>query len=59
MNIVLQLRVGKTAKKFTNPGAVSGCDFAGVVEELGPGAEAAGVKGERKLSHHLCTRTHC
>ncbi|VDB90623.1 unnamed protein product [Peniophora sp. CBMAI 1063] len=36
----------KTAKIHTKPGSVSGCDFAGIVEELGPGA--AGVKvGDR------------
>ncbi|VDB91963.1 unnamed protein product [Peniophora sp. CBMAI 1063] len=34
----------KSAKWMTKPGAVSGCDFAGIVEELGPSAKASGLK---------------
>ncbi|KAJ6629375.1 dehydrogenase [Mycena sp. CBHHK59/15] len=38
----------KTAKNSTKPGVVSGCDFAGIVEQLGPGAAVAGrTVGER------------
>ncbi|KAI0036673.1 zinc-binding oxidoreductase ToxD [Vararia minispora EC-137] len=37
----------KTAKPPHKAGNVSGCDFAGIVEELGPGAEATRKVGER------------
>ncbi|KZV63568.1 dehydrogenase [Peniophora sp. CONT] len=39
----------KTPKAWANkPGAVAGYDFSGIVKELGPGAEAAGLKvGDR------------
>ncbi|KZV68026.1 GroES-like protein [Peniophora sp. CONT] len=48
----------KTAQWKTKAGAVSGCDFAGVVEELGPGAEAADVKvGDRVAAYVTGGRT--
>ena len=44
---------GKTAKKLTKAGTISGCDFAGVVEELGPNAEATGIKGALNFTHYI------
>ncbi|KZV63569.1 zinc-binding oxidoreductase ToxD [Peniophora sp. CONT] len=38
----------------SKPGAVSGCDFAGIVEELGPGTEASGLKVGERVAAFAC-----
>ena len=45
--LALHSWIGKSAKPANKAGNVSGCDFAGVVEELGHGAEATRKVGER------------
>ena len=37
---------GKSAKLWTRPGTIAGNDFAGVVEELGPGTTGSGLAGK-------------
>lgn len=60
--VIFSLSPGKTVRWWTTPGSVSGFDFAGVIEELGPGAEATGVKGvwgpargRRLQAHRPCS----
>jgi NADPH:quinone reductase-like Zn-dependent oxidoreductase len=47
---LLKLSAGFTPGRAANVGKISGCDFAGVVVELGPGSEAFRKVGDRVAS---------